>query len=154
MQLQKSRSMGWMAVMVVTLGLILNACSNKMEFTTSPLAPAARGDVNIKKDRNDNYSIDVSIRNLAEIERIQGENTTYVVWIVTEGDEPKNIGQIQSATRGISNKLKASFQSVSTKRPLKVFVTAEKDGAIAMPGPIVVLSTDSIETSTGTNQPQ
>lgn len=153
MQLQKSISMGWTAAMLVILGLSLYACSNKMEFTTSPVAPAARGDVNIKKDRNDNYSIDVSITNLAEVERIQGENTTYVVWIVTEGEEAKNIGQIQSATRGISNKLKASFQSVSTKRPLKVFVTAEKDGAIAMPGPIVVLSTDSIQTSTGANQP-
>lgn len=144
MKLQKSRSMGWMAAMIVMLGLSLNACSNKMAFTNSTIAPAARGDVSIKKDRNQNYSVDVSISNLAEIERLQGDNATYVVWVVTEGENPKNIGQIQSGKGGLQNKLRASFQSVTSKKPLKVFITAERDGAIEVPGPMVVLSTDTI----------
>jgi hypothetical protein len=76
--------------MIVILGLSLNACSNKMEFTTLPVAPAARGDVNIRKDKNDNSYIDKSIGNLAEMDQIQGENTTYLVRIVTEGEDPKN----------------------------------------------------------------
>ena len=144
MQLQMSRSMGWTAALIVMLGLSLNACSEKMVFKNSLIAPAARGDVRVRKDRNENYSVDVSISNLAEIERLQGENNTYVVWVVTEGENPKNIGQIQSGKSGIQNKLRASFQSVTSKKPLKVFITAEKDGAIEVPGPKVVLSTDTI----------
>lgn len=120
----------------------LNSCSKKIAFNTSPVVPAARGYVKIKKDGNGNYHIGVSITGLAEVERLQGNKKTYVVWMTGDNnDSPKNIGQINSSSSMFSSKLKASFESVSSVKPTKVFVTAEEDGQATYPGNLVILTT-------------
>lgn len=132
-------------LVVVMAGVIalFSSCSKKVIFNNSTLAPAARGYVKVKKDRNANYTIDVRISNLAEIERLQGDNKTYVVWISSDGQAEKNIGQIQSGTKMVSKKLSASFNSVSSTKPTKVFVTAEKDGTVQYSSGSVILTTDN-----------
>ncbi len=128
------------AFLLITLG----GCNKKIAFTTSPVVPAARGYVTIKKDKNDNYAIGITISNLAEVERLQGGNKAYVVWMTSDGEVAKNIGQINSGSKRFSKKLQASFNSVSTTKPTTIFITAEEDRNIQFPGNIRVLSTDKI----------
>jgi len=54
----------------------------------------------------------------------------------------KNIGQINSKMNMAKN-LKASFQSVSSTKPNKIFITAEDDGSVSSPTGQTVLSTNS-----------
>ena len=119
----------------------LTSCARKISFQNSALVPAARGNVKIKKDNNNNYRIQISLDDLAEPKRLEPSKNTYVVWMETANDVTKNIGNINSSTGFLSNKLKASFETVSSTKPTKIFLTAEDDASIQNPGVQVVLST-------------
>jgi hypothetical protein len=62
---------------------------------------------------------------------------TYVVWMLTEDDNPINLGQIIS-----SSKLHVKFETVSSSKPKLIFVTAEDDPSVLYPGNMRVLETD------------
>ena len=55
--------------------------------------PAVRGDVKVSKDKNMNYVIQVHISELAEVSRLSPPKQTYVVWMVTDQNNTKNIGR-------------------------------------------------------------
>jgi hypothetical protein len=129
-------------ILAVLLIFSLSACTSKYAFQTSPVVPAARGNVKVKKDGNNNYLIKVDISNLAEVKRLQPPKSAYVVWMVGEEDVAKNVGRINSSSTMISSKLKASFQTVSSTKPHRVFITAEDDPGVTTPGFTVILSTD------------
>ena len=120
-----------------------SSCARKVSFQTSAVVPAAKGSVKVKKDKNNNYKINISLSNLAEPERLQPSKNTYVVWMETDNNGTKNIGQINSSTGFLSSKLKASFETVSSFKPVKIFITAENDASIQYPGMQVVLSTNN-----------
>lgn len=120
-----------------------SSCARKVSFQTSSVVPAAQGKVKVKKDDNNNYGIKISISNLAEPDRLQPPKKTYVVWMETPDNGTKNIGQINSSKGFLSSKLKASFETVSSFKPVKIFITAEDDAAIQYPGMEVILSTSN-----------
>jgi hypothetical protein len=105
------------------------------------VVPAARGDVKVKKDNNNNYRIQISLDDLAEPKRLEPSKSTYVVWMETANNVTKNIGQINSSTGFLSSKLKASFETVSSSKPTKIFLTAEDDASIQSPGTQVIITT-------------
>ena len=121
----------------------LSSCRQQVQFLTSSIVPAARGTVDVKKDSNKNYDIQISLSNLSEPDRLQPSKKTYVVWMKTDHDAVKNIGQINSSTGFFSSKLHSSFKTVSSSKPTKIFLTAEDDGGVQMPGAPVILTTDS-----------
>jgi len=123
--------------------LSFNSCAKKVNFLTSTVVPAAQGTVKIKTDDNNNYAIQISITNLVEVKRLQPAKQVYVVWMVTDQQINKNIGQIDSSTGLLSSKLKASFETVSPIKPIKIFITAEDDASIQYPGMQLVLTTAS-----------
>ncbi|WP_435353120.1 hypothetical protein [Emticicia sp. SJ17W-69] len=127
---------------IITLFSLIS-CSKKINFLNSSVVPAARGYVEVKNDKNKNYVIQIHLINLAEVQRLQPSRQTYIVWMATESDGTKNVGQIKSATSMMSKQLKASFETVSAFKPTKIFITAEDDANIQYPGTQVVLSTDS-----------
>ncbi len=118
------------------------SCAKKISFLTSSVVPAAQGYVKVKNDNNKNYAISVHLTDLAEVGRLQPAKQTYVVWMETNEEATKNIGQIKSSTGFLSKQLKASFETVSSIRPIKIFITAEDDATTQYPGTQVVLSTD------------
>ncbi len=130
-----------LAIGSVLLLLAFNSCSRKMNFETSPAVPAARGTVKVKKDNNKNYLVKVKLTNLAEVERLDKANISYVVWMVTENNITKNIGQIRSASTMLSSKLTASFQAVSAFKPIRVFITPEEDPEVQYPTQKEILTT-------------
>jgi hypothetical protein len=120
-----------------------SSCARKVSFLTSSVVPAAEGTVKLNKDKNKNYHIQIALSNLAEPNRLQPSKNTYVVWMETDDNAVKNIGQINTSTGFLSKKLKASFETVSPVKPTKIFLTAEDDANVQYPGMQVVLSTNN-----------
>jgi hypothetical protein len=133
------------ALGVLFLGLLLpmQSCSKKVKFENSPVVPAARGDVKISKNSNKNYVIKIKFDNLAEVNRLDPPKKTYVIWMVTDQQSTKNIGQIKSGSSMMSSKLKADFETATPFKPVKIFVTAEDDGNVEYPGMYTILSTSN-----------
>ncbi len=132
--------------LIITSVLLLfyvSSCARKVSFQPSSVVPAAKGTVKVKKDKNKNYNINISLTNLAQPERLQPSKNTYVVWMETDDNNTKNIGQINSSTGFLSSKLKAKFETVSAFKPKKIFITAEDDASIQYPGTMVILSTNN-----------
>ncbi len=124
-------------ILATAMLFVFSSCAKKITFLTSSVVPAAEGQITVKNDKNNNYNIQMEITNLADIERLQPAKKSYVVWMETVDNLPKNIGRISS-----SNKLKVDFNTVSTMRPTKIFITAEEDETSQYPGSMVVLTTD------------
>jgi len=127
--------LGFLAVIIM---LPLSLYAKKIPFLQSSLAPAAEGYVKVKNDRNKNYVIKISIEHLAQIESLEPAKQTYVVWMDIDGDETKNIGRINS-----NNKLKVSFETVSSFQPVKIFITTEEDEKTEEPSWNIILTTDN-----------
>jgi hypothetical protein len=131
---------GFLAIFVM---FSCTSCSTKAAFLTSSVVPAARGDVQVTRDNNKNYVIQLDIVNLAEPARLQPPKKTYVVWMVTDQKMTKNIGQMESSSGAFSNKLKASFKTSSAFKPTKIFITAEDDANVQYASSVVVLATNN-----------
>lgn len=121
----------------VLLLVLFVSCSKKAAFNTSPIIPAARGEVAVKKDNNENYHIELQISFLAEPERLNPPKSTYVVWMLSEDSNPINLGQIVG-----TSKLHVKFETVSSSKPKLIFVTAEDDPSVLYPGNMRVLETN------------
>jgi hypothetical protein len=140
----KSKQFSTKILLVITtlaLAFYLSSCAKKIVFQPSVSVPAATGKVKIKKDGNNNYSINLDIQNLAEANRLTPPQNVYLVWIMTKESGIKNIGQIKSGTGLFSGKLKASLEAVSPYKPTRVFITAERNNDILYPGNQEVLTT-------------
>jgi hypothetical protein len=120
------------------------SCSNKTTFLTSTVVPAAEGIIQWKKDSNDNYVIMLKMVNLAEVERLQPPKKAYVVWMENNEGRAKNLGQINSFHETFTKKLKASFETVSSFKPTKVFITAEDEANVEYPSSMIVLQSKAI----------
>jgi len=125
-------------VLAFSMIIIFTECSRKVYFLSSSVVPAATGYVKVKKNSNKNYVIQVNVSDLAEVSMLTPPKQTYVVWMVSERDQTKNIGQIKSSSR-----LNASFETTSSFKPVKIFITAENDPSSNWPGEPVVLTTDN-----------
>ena len=113
------------------------SCTKKIVFLKSSVVPAAEGYVKVKTDNNNNYIIKIDLSNLAGIERIQPAKKTYVIWMLTEKEMIENIGRVST-----SSNLNATFETVSSYKPIKIFITAEENEDVQYPGETIVLTTD------------
>jgi hypothetical protein len=135
---------GMIAISIIALVAFfpVSSCSKKVNFQTSSVVPAARGNVKISRDTNKNYIIRLHLSDLAEVDRLQMAKESYVIWMVTDNEERKNIGLLNSSSGMLSNKLKANFETSSSTRPTQIFITAEEDASVQYPGSRIILSTD------------
>lgn len=140
MKLRIAPLLGFVAVLAL---FSITSCTTKAAFLTSSVVPAARGEVKVTRDNNDNYIIELEIVNLAEPERLDPPKKLYVVWMVTEQQIIQNIGQIDSSSSTFSSKLTADFKTSSASKPVKIFITAEDDASVRYASSIIVLSTNN-----------
>jgi len=110
-----------------------DASAKKVKFQTSKLVPAARGYVKIHRD----------ISNLAEAFRLQPSRLNYIVWMVTDEELTMNMGKIKSTVGILSKDLKAKFETVTSLKPVKIFITAEDDPSRQYPGTEIALTTNT-----------
>lgn len=122
---------------VLFIAVALSSCTPKMTFLNSTIAPAATGGVTVKKDKNSNYVLNVSVMNLAEPKQLTPARETYIVWMDSDGSTTKKLGQIAPRSRALKGELKAT----STEKPREVYITAENDATITYPTGDVILTT-------------
>lgn len=134
---------GLLGISLVLVLMAFTSCARKANFQTSVVVPAARGSVKVKKDNNNNHVISINLRDLAEPDRLQPPKKNYVVWMETNDNRTKNLGQVKMSTKFLSKALKGSFKTVSSFKPVKIFITAEDDADIQYPGAFVVISTNN-----------
>jgi hypothetical protein len=137
--LKKNILLGLFLILMV---VPLTSCAKKITFLNSTVVPAANGFVKVKQDNNKNYIIKVQVSDLAEVERVQSSQTTYVVWMETDEGNAENLGQLKSSTSFMSNRHSASLETVSPYKPVKIFITTENGTNSQYPGSQVVLTTD------------
>jgi hypothetical protein len=53
------------------------------------------------------------------------------------------LDRLLSKTTSFSNNLKAEFNTISAMKPIRIFITAEENGAVSFPGNLLVLTTDN-----------
>jgi len=115
-------------VIIIYTILLLASCAATEKFPVSTVTPAADITVAKKKDKNNNYNIDVTARNLASVERIAPSKKAYVVWIVTKNEGIKNVGQMI-----VKNAKTSSLKSLTAFDFNEVFITVEEQGDIRYP---------------------
>jgi hypothetical protein len=130
------------AVMIFSV----SSCGTTNHFQASTIVPSAEGVVKIKKDNNNNYRIGIKINNLADPSRLQQPRNTYVVWMEGGDNQTKNIGQIKSSHSMLSKSLKGTFETVSSIKPKKIFISAENDPGVQYPDNMnIVLTTNYLK---------
>ena len=116
----------------ISLSLIflfaLASCSSEKIFPVSPKTPAAKITVKQKKDKNNNYHISVSAKNLASPDRLEPARKVYVIWITTKNNGIKNIGQLNN-----ENAENSGLETVTAFEPKEIFITAEEAGNVSYP---------------------
>lgn len=140
-------------VLAISAFMMLNSiysCAKKTTAVTKTESPAAaetsvpvnKGQVQIKRDINSNYVIQINLRELEEVNKLEPESKkAYIVWMNAKGQMTKNLGQINSNSGWLSDKSKASFEAVSQFKPTKIFITEEDDASIKKPGMKMIWST-------------
>jgi hypothetical protein len=124
----------------ILIAFWFTSCSNKAFFLASSVVPAAQGYAEVSRDNSENYVIKIELKNFAGAERLDPPDRTYVVWMVTERGMTENIGRIST-----SNSLKASFQTLTSFKPVKIFITAEEQENARYPGSMVILTTERFQ---------
>lgn len=131
-----------LAVLSVLIFMFTSSCARKVSFQNSSVVPGVDGSVKLKKDFNNNYEIKIFLGNLAEPNRLEPPRGHYVVWMESDNNYIKNIGQINTATGFMSSKMKASFETVTAVKPTRIYITAEDDPSVQYPSSQVVLTTN------------
>ncbi|RYF49191.1 MAG: hypothetical protein EOO39_45920 [Cytophagaceae bacterium] len=124
--------------LLLGLCLVLNACTPKMTFNTSPVVPAAAGTINVKKDKNKNYTLDVSVQNLAESKKLTPAKDTYLVWMKQNDNSVKKLGQLSPTGKTLT----ATLTATAVAKPQDVFITAEDNVDILYPAGQTILTTE------------
>ncbi|MDB4293363.1 hypothetical protein N9954_08145 [Maribacter sp.] len=113
---------------IITLLFLLNSCGSTIQLPVSNEVPAAVMTVKQKQDGNNNFTIKLTAENLASADRLSPSRATYVVWIETDENGIKNVGQLNP-----ENGEKVDLETVSSFEPKAIFVTAEDEGNVSLP---------------------
>ncbi|MDZ7738233.1 MAG: hypothetical protein U5K32_03990 [Bacteroidales bacterium] len=130
------------SILMLSMMSFVTSCAQKIGFLNSSVVPAAKGTVTVKQDNNNNYVIKVEIEDLAEVERLESTRQTYVVWMESDRGNSENLGQLKSSKSIFSKQKTASLETVSSFKPVRIFVTAENGINVRLPGRPIILTTD------------
>ena len=133
----------FLGIFIIAMVIPFTSYAKKYTFLNSSVVPAAKGFVKVKTDNNTNYIIKVEISDLAEVERVQSSQTTYVVWMETDEGNAVNLGQLKSSRSFLSKRHTAALETVSAYKPVKIFITTENGTNALYPGEQRVLTTDT-----------
>src|SRR2546423_980924 len=136
------RSFKFIPLVVAVLSIIfLYSCSHKEAFAKSVIVPGASGHIKLRKEKNNNYAINVFVRDLTPPKNLVPSKEVYVVW--NESDNgTTNLGRLISSRSFLSRGFKASLSAVSPQKPRRIFVTAEDDPKTSFPGPQIILTSN------------
>lgn len=120
----------------MALIIVLSSCSSTAKFPVSSVTPAAEIVAKMKEDKNNNSVVEVTAKNLASADRLNPPKNNYVVWIVTDDNGIKNIGQLMN-----KNGNKSVLETTTPFKVKEIFITAEDQGNISFPGGVEISRT-------------
>lgn len=115
-------------LIVVSIVAFLTSCASTAKFPVSSIVPAAEIVAKKKQDKHNNYTIELTAKNLADPNRLDPPKNNYSVWIVVENGSVQNIGQLTN-----KNAKKAVLETVTPFNAIEVFITAEESGNLKYP---------------------
>ncbi len=141
----------FLGIMATSMMFFLYSCAKKTAAVSKSETPATttvvtenKGQVQIKRDANSNYVIQINLRELEEVNKLDATSKkAYIVWMNADNETAKNLGQINSNSGWLSDKSKASFEALSVLKPTKVFITEEDIAEAKTPGKKIIWSTNS-----------
>lgn len=125
-------------MLVITIILSITSCSQKIPFAISSVVPSAEGSVKVKSDKNNNYTIELSVVRLVDPARLTPTKVGYIIWMQTEKNGIQNIGQLISSSGFMSKKQKGSLNTVTPFKPTRFFITSEDNLSVQYPGEIIL----------------
>ncbi len=123
-------------VILISLLICAICAAKKFPFSADPSVPAARGDVQIGRDKNGNTKFKIKAQHLATPDNLTPPRTAYVVWLQERGANAEPQGQLK-----VDKKLNAGFEGVTPAKSFDIFVTAEQETAPKTPTGIQILKT-------------
>ena len=115
-------------IVAVAIVALLASCASSVKFPVSTVVPAADISASKKLDKNNNFSVDVTAKYLANANRLTPAKSTYCVWAVTDGNGVKNLGQIN-----VKNMKATKFKTSIPFNFSEIFITAEDQGNNTFP---------------------
>lgn len=98
-------------------------------MNASPIVPAAEGHAKFGKAPNGNTSIDLSVKHLADPQKLTPPANNYVVWLrASKEAAAQNIGALT-----VDKNLAGRLDTVTALRTFELFVTAEASGQVLQP---------------------
>jgi hypothetical protein len=130
-------------ILMFAMMFLIVSCSTSESFLNSSVVPGATGDVKVKRDKNQNYVINLEVADLATVDKLQTSKQMYVVWMETERGNFENLGQMQTSTGFMKKQRTASLETVSSFKPVRFFITAENEKNARYPDRETILTTDT-----------
>ena len=122
----------------LALGLMLAfpcvAPAKKFPLTADKAVPAARGQVDVGRDKNGNTKVELEVEHLATPENLTPPLAVYVVWFQERGSEALSQGALKP-----DKNLKARFKGVTPMKSFDILITAESDAMVKVPSGVEVL---------------
>lgn len=145
----------FLGIMATMMMLFFYSCAKKTVATAKSEIPPTetpgatiaipaetKGEVQIKRDVNSNYVIQISLKDLEAVNTVEpSSKKVYIVWMNADKQMVKNLGQISSKTGWLSDKSKSSFEAVSEFKPTKIFISEEDMATATKPGMKIIWST-------------
>jgi hypothetical protein len=132
------RRIGSVIILAVASATLIYA-GKRFPLTASSIVPAAKGSVEIGRDRNGNTELRLKVEHLANPTSLTPSQANYVVWVQEKTGVPTNRGELK-----VNGKLEGAFQAVTPDKNFDFFITGENDGTVKSPsGPEVMRSTIS-----------
>ncbi|WP_162342235.1 hypothetical protein [Cyclobacterium salsum] len=143
--LPNSTSFSSISFILVLIFFSFSACSTKITFPVSRVAPAAEPEAKVSKTKEGTYELSLNVSNLALPERLSPPKKFYMVWIDTPDQGIKKLGEIANNSGIFRNRGKAAFEASTLYRPSMILVTAENNLEVTYPGSHVVLKSRPFE---------
>lgn len=116
------------------VGSILPSCATVHNLLPGALAPAAVGEVKVKKDRNENEVLLIEVSHLPPPASLAEKNQVFVAWSSPDSENYTNLGQLK-----MGKDRSGELEAVTPAGNYEILITAEPSATVSEPGPHVVL---------------
>jgi hypothetical protein len=128
-----------MKIKLLAIAMIaLTSCGKKISFLPSTVIPTAKGYVKIKEDKNDNYAVNLQVKDIVKSKELQPSKKVYVVWVETMENRAHHLGKLESSKSLFSGTRKGQLKTVTPAKPVRVYVTAEDNGTPQFPSEVIL----------------
>ncbi|MDY0201473.1 MAG: hypothetical protein WC951_10675 [Bacteroidales bacterium] len=118
---------------LLALFFFFASCGTTIKFPTSSITPAADISVTKKADKNGNFKIIITAKNLASADRLEPPQKVYIAWIVTSTEGTRSIGRLTN-----KNAKTATIETLTPFAFTEIFITAEGQVDVSYPSGVEI----------------